>query len=93
MKLPSFCGDTERLALPDPIRKEHTDLKSAIKKFLTSAAETQPEKQFCPQCGQQMSYLETDFCIYGEDSSWRVQIPVCSCSGGSEVGRGPTGIS
>ena len=80
MKISHPNHEMEPLSFPDPMRKHHGELKEALKDFLKAAADTQPHEQLCPLCGQQMAYVDTNFLIYGEDSSWSIRLPVCSCA-------------
>jgi len=83
----SLCsgGEMEPLSLPDARRKDHSDLKQEIKNFLKATANSQAGRRVCPLCGEWMDYVDTDFSIYGEDSHFRVRLPVCSCAGKSSA--------
>ena len=85
MKISYSGGEMEPLSFPDPRRKDHGDLKQDIKNFLKATANSKASQRVCPRCGEWMGYVDTDFSIYGEDSHFRIRLPVCSCAGKSSA--------
>jgi hypothetical protein len=65
----------------DPTNESsRTHLKQAIEKLLTETAAHPPQSRICPRCGRAMRHLNATFSLYGSDTQWNIQLPVCPCS-------------
>lgn len=80
MTISYFPGPVLPDSPQDSIRQQHRDqLRHSILEFLR-ATSSKPPSGFCSRCGQKMQHIAATFSLYGSDTQWKVQLPVCSCS-------------
>jgi hypothetical protein len=55
-------------------------LKREIREVLLTASTSPSHLDVCPRCTRPLQYVETTFWLYGDEESYRVSLPVCSCT-------------
>src|ERR1700747_1608122 len=78
-----------------PLRdsREHSNVRRAIMEFLTASSSSSPQPRVCPSCGRTMQHVDVVLSLYGADTQWKLQLPVCVCSISSDLAEGVKGGS
>jgi len=68
-------------------QSERGHLRQAIKEFLTATSLSSPQDGVCPNCGRTMQHVDVMLSLYGADTEWKLQLPVCICSSSSDLSQ------
>src|SRR5215469_12814516 len=80
MTISYFAGSVHPDSSHDSVRQQKRDqLRGAIQELLR-ATSLNPQRRICPHCGREMQHIDATCSLYGSETQWKVQLPVCSCS-------------
>lgn len=80
MKTSHLHEDADAVSRQDSLVRVRRNLKEDILGFLSSMSCSPRQGKTCPRCGHLMEYIDTEFWLYGEEATWQVELPVCSCA-------------